>query len=73
MDVALEPCEIYGDNQFLIGVSILVLVDVALEQTRQRRPAILTQVSILVLVDVALELSNIPTNAARCAKFQSLF
>jgi len=54
-------------------VSILVFVDVALEQLHRRFPLLPPQVSILVFVDVALELSCAEDHAGTEPVFQSLF
>ena len=69
MDVALERKR-RGQARDAPEVSILVLVDVALE-LGTRRPVDTTSwtVSILVLVDVALELPLIGLSAAGCSGF----
>ena len=58
---------------FAAPVSILVLVDVALEPKDRDFPTRERSVSILVLVDVALERNHAPGRAPRDPEFQSLF
>ena len=72
MDVALEPVNgiIYFDEGI---VSILVLVDVALEQGCSSDFVFMVFVSILVLVDVALELQPLALVRSLALMFQSLF
>ena len=57
MDVALEPISWSVAGRTASEVSILVLVDVALEPRRRLQHHPHTAVSILDLVDVALELT----------------
>ena len=73
MDVALEFKLYDPDSPVLIPVSILVLVDVALEFTIGNYIVVPRFVSILVLVDVALESVKLADKCAKAYVFQSLF